>query len=182
MLASMPDRPRLHVLGVLLAAALGLAACGVSAEQARAAHEKHQQALHDASGGGAGTADDPDADLVLAVSRNGSGTPISLKFRLGGRPVVGMPLQLTIAVVPDTGATISHIHGSYSPGDGLQLQSPREFDLADLQGGAAVRQQLTVIPEQAGILSLSATLVLDLDTGTTTRSFGIPLIAVNPGS
>ena len=41
------------------------------------------------------------------------------------------PLQVTVALITATDVAISHIHASFQPGDGLQLQSERNFDVND---------------------------------------------------
>jgi hypothetical protein len=164
-------------IAVALLLAAALPGCGASSDQARAARAKHQEevraaaAAHSAGG---------DEDLVNAASPGGPGPPISLKFGLGGRPVVGQPLQIHVAMLPDSPNAIRHLYGSFTPGDGLSLQSQHSFELRDVADGVTLRQDVTVLPQQAGILSLSATLIVDFDTGSVSRTFGIPLIATVP--
>jgi len=164
-------------IAVALLLAAALPGCGASSDQARAARAKHQEevraaaAAHSAGG---------DEDLVNAASPGGPGPPISLKFGLAGRPVVGEPLQIHVAMLPDSPNAIRHLYGSFTPGDGLSLQSQHSFELRDVADGVTLRQDVTVLPQQAGILSLSATLIIDFDTGSVSRTFGIPLIATVP--
>jgi hypothetical protein len=105
-----------------------------------------------------------------------------MKFRLDTRPVVGMPAQLVLALIPTPGVEISHIHGSLQVAEGLQLQSPRSFDINAPQGSAPLEQDVTVVPQRNGVLSLSATLVIDYDNGSVARTYVIPLIAANNAS
>jgi len=118
-----------------------------------------------------------DADMVAAVSMTGSDATIGMKFRLDGRPVVGTPLQIVLALVPSANAGITHIHGSLQAGEGLQLQSQRTFDINSPQDGVTLKQEVTVVPQQDGVLSLSATLLIDFDNGSLARTYSIPLIA-----
>jgi len=96
--------------------------------------------------------------------------------------VVGEPLQIHVAMLPESQNAIRHLYGSFTPADGLTLQSQHSFELTDVADGVALRQDVTVVPQQAGILSLSATLIVDFDTGSVSRTFGIPLIASAPTS
>ena len=41
---------------------------------------------------------------------------------------------------------------------------------------------MTVVPQRNGVLSLSATLVIDYDNGSVARTYVIPLIAANNAS
>src|SRR5579871_2137040 len=85
-----------RILGVLVLAAT-LAACSHSAPQARQPQvQDHAQSGRVAAQ--AGSVDDP--DMVAAVSPGGSTPPISMKFRLAARPVVGAPVQLVVELIP----------------------------------------------------------------------------------
>jgi hypothetical protein len=137
---------------------------------------------HNAKGSKSGktvshSSEDSDLDMVSAVSPGGSNTPISMKFRVVDRPLVGTPVQIEVQLIPAPSVEIAHIHAVFQAGDGLQIQSDRILDVVDPQTGVALEQQLTVLPQQAGVLSLTATVVVDLDSGSIARSYTIPLIA-----
>jgi hypothetical protein len=151
-----------------------ICACGPSGS-ASAAHGSH----HNAGAQQSQASDGLDPDMVAGVSAGGSDPPIGLKFLIDTRPVVGVPVQLKLALIPTPGAGISHIHGTLKVADGLQLQSQRTFDIDALQSGAPVEQAVTVMPQRAGVLSLSATLEIDFDNGSVARTYAIPLIAAN---
>lgn len=168
-------------IAVALWAAVALLGCGPSSERARAERAHHQDELRAAAAAAQTAAAGGDADMVNAASPGGPGPPISLKFGLGGRPVVGEPLQIHVAMLPESPNAIRHLYGSFTPADGLTLQSQHSFELTDVADGVTLHQDITVVPQQAGILSLSATLIVDFDTGSVSRTFGIPLIAM-PGA
>lgn len=105
-----------------------------------------------------------------------------MKFRLSSRPVVGSPVHITIAIIPAKDADISHIHASLQTADGLTLESDKVLDIADSHPGEAVEQDITVLPQQPGVLSLTATLLVEMDTGSIARTYTVPLIAVPAAS
>ena len=177
---SPPMRIAAH-LGVAMVFAAGgsLGGCGRSAHDAAAAHAHMGKGEVTSAKPGNGI----DPDMVNAVSAAGvSTTPISMKFKLGGRPLVTTPLQLTVLVIPSPDVTINHIHVSFQPGDGLQLQSGRTMDLAQPAAGTPVQEDLTLVPQQAGVLSLKATVLVDTDSQSISRTYAIPLIASDTGS
>jgi hypothetical protein len=131
---------------------------------------------------GAAPADSIDADMVAAVSSGGSGPPIALRFRLESRPVVGAPAQLVLALVPTPGLEISHIHASLEPEEGLQLQSAHSFDIDDPQEGVTLAQDVTVVPQHEGVLSLNAVVIVDYEKTSVARTYVIPLIAAGNAS
>jgi hypothetical protein len=171
---SRPDTAMPNVLKPLLFAALPLAlcACGSSNGPATATHAAAS------SKPVAAPLNNADPDLVAAVSASGSGPPISIKFRLDSKPVVGRPAQLVLKLIPAEGIGGGHIHGSLQAADGLLLQSPNSFDV-DLPGaGDSVQQDVTVVPQRDGVLSLSASVVIDYQNTSLSRTYIIPLIAI----
>jgi hypothetical protein len=168
-----------HMLAAALIASALLAACGRSAQNpdaTRAVHQAQTSAASAAKSAAAAT----DQDMVSAVSAAGaSTTPISVKFRLESRPTVTTPVQLTVSVIPSADVLIRHMLISFQPGDGLQLQSPRSLDVSDPSAQAPIVQQLTLVPQQHGVLSLNATVLVDTDSGSISRTYSIPLIAID---
>ena len=151
-----------------------MCACGSSGSSGDAHGPRHNTGANQSQ-----ASDGLDPDMVAGVSAGGSDPPIGLKFLIDTRPVVGVPVQLKLALIPTPGAAISHIHGTLQAADGLQLQSQRTFDIDALQSGAPVQQEVTVMPQRAGVLSLSATLEIDYDNGSVARTYAIPLIAAS---
>ncbi|MFI4869046.1 MAG: hypothetical protein ACHQDD_06800 [Steroidobacterales bacterium] len=149
-----------------------LAACGQAADKTGAAGQSRQPGPEKHKAG-----DLLDPDMVAAVSSAHSSTPIAMKFRLSARPVIGVPLQVVVALIPAADVTINRIHASFQPGDGLQLQTERSLDINDPSAGGMIEQELSVVPQQPGVLSLNATVVVDMDGGSLSRSYAIPLIA-----
>jgi hypothetical protein len=169
--------PGLKSLWVVVVPAL-LCACGSSTGTSAAIHAHFGPHRNDGTKPPQAAAG-IDADMVAAVSAGGASPPIGLKFLIDTRPVVGVPVQLRLALIPTAGAEIAHIHGSLQAADGLQLQSQRTFDIDAPPDGTPVEQEVTVMPQRAGVLSLSATLEIDYDNGSVDRTYAIPLIAAN---
>jgi hypothetical protein len=165
----------------LAAASVLMAACGQSAPDASSTHAMHQgsSGAQNLSNSGAGL----DPELVSAVSAAGnSTTPISMKFKLANRPMVTTPLQLLVSVMPSNDVPISHIRVSFQPGEGLQLQSERILEVSNPTPGSPIQRELTLVPQQKGVLSLSATVLVDTETGSISRTYWIPLIATDSRS
>jgi hypothetical protein len=156
-----------------------LCACGSSSAPTTAAKRAaHAPAAKPAARGGDGS----DPDLVAAVSASGTGPPISMRFRLDAKPIVGTATPLVISIFAAPGIDISHIHGSLQPAEGLLLQSGRSFDADTIREGTPLQQQVTVVPQRDGVLSLSASVEIDYADTSMTRTYVIPLIAVDSAS
>ena len=57
------------------------------------------------------------------------------------------------------------------------MQGERDLDISDPGAGAVIEQELSVVPQPAGVLSLNATVVVDTAGSSLARSYSIPLIA-----
>jgi hypothetical protein len=156
----------------VVAAALSLAACS----RAPMPQLTHAAAPTPKPAPKAATTPDTDPDLVTAVGTGNAALPISVKFRIGKRPRLGVPLQILVAIIPAPAAQIANLHGSFLPDTGLNLQGDHSFDVKELRTGEPLERQLTVVPEQPGVLNVNATFTLDLDSGTVSRSYAIPVI------
>jgi hypothetical protein len=181
MIMSNPMRTAPYLAMALTLSGL-LAACGRSSSQdPNAVHLLHVNRKPATQTATPNTGIDP--DMVSAVSAAGnSTTPISMKFRLASRPTVTTPLQVTLLLIPSPDVIISHIHLSVQPGDGLRLQSERTLDVSDVGSGTLVKQDLTVVPQQSGMLSLTATVLVDTDSQSISRTYSIPLIVIDSPS
>jgi len=179
MIAAMLNRSL--ALPLLLLTLALLCACGPSGKHAAA--QRRLDAQQQASAAARlNVAPELDPNMVAGVSQAGSEPPIGLKFLITERPQVGLPLQIELALIPSPDSAISHIHCSLQTGEGLQLQSARTFEINEPQAGVALKQDVTVVPQQEGVLSLSATLLIDLDNGSVARTYTIPLIATSHSS
>jgi hypothetical protein len=168
--------------GVAAAIVVLLAACGQlpSGSQAATGSSGQSSAADNAAPAPADGQDaDPDANMVSAVSAAGANGPVGVKFRIEARPVVGMPVKIIVALIPAANAQINHIHGSFLAGAGLTLQSERSFDVPEVHPGTALYRELTVVPEQTGVLNLNATILIQQDNGSQARTYSIPLIATD---
>jgi hypothetical protein len=170
------SRPMRMAPYIAVALAALISACGQSSSNPGITHAMRQSKANAQPSGKGGSGIDP--DMVSAVNVNGTSSALfSMKFKLESKPVVTTPVQITVLVIPAPEAGISHLHVSFQPGDGLQLQSERTVELSDLGDGAPVEQQVTVVPQQSGVLNLNATVLVDAGNESISRTYAIPLIA-----
>jgi hypothetical protein len=132
----------------------------------------HTSRLHPGS-----TATNAEADLVSAVSSAGAAAPVGLKFKLAAPPRVGQALRIDLVLDQQAGLEIDSLLVSLQPGDGLAIESDHSFEFQAPRAGATQRMTVTVRPQQPGLLSLGATVLIGTANASLTRSFSIPLIA-----
>jgi hypothetical protein len=172
--------PTIARWSMMLAVAALACGCGRDADRMRAEHAAHAQARvgADRTAGAAAAAAAAEADFVSAVSSATSAAPVALKFRMQRPPRVGQPLQLELVLSQQPGLDIDSMLVSFQPGDGLQLQSDHSFEFRAPAAGATQRMSVTLLADQAGLLSLGATVLVDSANASVARYFLIPLIAM----
>jgi hypothetical protein len=170
------QRSREIGIALLLAALLG--GCGQSPSTDGASSHAARQSRSKSAAAPGSDAGSIDPDMVNAVNVTGTSSSLfSMKFKFESRPQVTSPLQVSILMIPAPDVEITHMRLLFQPSEGLQLQSGRSVDLTDLSGGKPVEQQITVVPQQSGVLSLSATVLVDTSSESISRTYAIPLIA-----
>jgi hypothetical protein len=165
---------------VALAVATLACGCGRNADEIRAEHAAHAQARAgaDKTASAAAAAAAAEADFVSAVSSASSPAPVALKFRIRQPPRVGQPLQLELVLSQQPGVDIASMLVSFQAGEGLQLQSEHSFEFRAPAPGDTQRMSVTLLADQAGVLSLGATVLVDSANTSVARYFLIPLIAM----
>jgi hypothetical protein len=121
------------------------------------------------------SAEELTAGMVEAASQGKSQLAVRLKFELKERPVIGQPLDVDVALMPqiDAGAAAIQVTG----GDGLTVAAAaKQVDLPAVEAGQVYRQTVTVTPATDGVLLLGLTISLKHDEMTDSRAFSIPLI------
>jgi hypothetical protein len=126
---------------------------------------------------GARATTNAESDLVSAVSSAGTAAPVVLKFRMSEPPHVGQPLRIELVLNQQPGLDIDSLLVSLQAGDGLAIESEHSFEFQSPAAGATQRMAVTVRPQQPGLLSLGATVLVGTANVSVTRSFSIPLIA-----
>ena len=121
------------------------------------------------------SAEELTAGMVEAATQGKSQLPVKLKFGLKQRPMLGQPLDIEIAVMPqiDAGAADILVTG----GDGLSIApESNQFELAAVETGRVYRQIVKVTPALDGVLLLGLSITFKHDETTESRAFSIPLI------
>jgi hypothetical protein len=168
---------RISPAGWAVAAALllGLSGCGSTTGSNAAAHARKTPGRQSAPAGEPATR--ALGDMVAAVSASKAGPPVEVKFDLRQRPEVGQPLDVDIALVP-VSAAIEHLYARFQTGDGLTLVEGGEVATVEKPAqGVPIRHTVRIIPKRDGIFTLSATVGVDSENDSVSRTFSIPVIA-----
>jgi hypothetical protein len=161
--------PRLRAAALLVAVGLCLSACagGGDGEPAAGAPAK---AVRKPSAGNAA------AQMVAAVPSTGAASLIEMRFELGGRPVAGQPLEVSVALVPSV-PTLRSFSVIFQSSDAVEVRSGAQLALDEPpMAGTAYFHTVSVVPRRDGVSYLSAVVLVDQEGMSVARSFAIPLI------
>jgi hypothetical protein len=121
------------------------------------------------------SAEELTAGMVEAATQGKSQLPVTVKFGLTQRPMLGQPLDIDIAVLPQIDASGADMQ--VTGGEGLNVAPESiQAELAALETGRVYRQVVKVTPSADGVLLLGLTISLKHDEVTDSRAFSIPLI------
>ena len=171
-----------------LAAGLWLAAlacgCTPSADEVKARHESAgaPAAAAPAVKSGAASAGARDAELVMAVALSKTRLPIEVRFRLEDRPVIGQPVRVELVVTPAALPQIRSLRLHLQSGSALLLQGEPDLSSSDVLPGVALRHEIVVVPQSAGILEIEAVAAVDAGVESLSQTYAIPLVVQAPTS
>ena len=113
--------------------------------------------------------------MVEAASVGKSELPVSLKFDLKQRPVLGQPLAIDIALVPQIDADAANVEMTGI--DGLTvLPGAKAFTAGPVAAGEVYRHSIEVTPAAEGVVLLGLTVSRKHGEMTDSRVFSVPLI------
>ena len=121
------------------------------------------------------SASEQTANMVEAPSQGKSQAPINLKFELAARPVIGEPLTLELALLPQAPAAAVEVQIKGSEGIDLPAEE-RAFDLPAVDAQQVYRHPVHLTPTAEGLQLLTLTVSLKHDELTENRAFAVPLI------
>jgi len=155
---------------LLLAAAATLSGCGsADSDEASGPSGGHKP-------GGARPPTASQADMVAAVSVTRSPGLVDLRFSLAGRPQVGEPLEIELALTP--AVELESLFARFQVAEGLQLVSGAETGHLEHPAlGVPVGHTLTIVPKADGIFYITAVVLADSAKESIARTFAIPIIA-----
>jgi hypothetical protein len=154
----------------LCAAVLSTGCDGDSAPQQTPMHfEKKARAVKQGP-----TPEELTAGMIEAVTVGKSTVPVGLKFEVPSRPVVGQPVPIVIAVMPQVvGSATLRVSGS----EGLNFPSDgNDVDMAAIDPAQAYKVVIPTTPTAEGVQLMGVNLTLTHDEVTETRTFSVPLI------
>jgi hypothetical protein len=156
------------LLGTLL---IGLSACGSESEPEPTA------AAPTSTKAAAPRPDDATARMARAVGSGKPGAAVDLRYEFKGKPDVGVPTELDVAIVPSVG--VDSMHALISGMDGISVTGELQTNFPEVEPGKPYMRKVTVVPERSGVYYITATITTEIGTSSLARTFAIPFVVGN---
>jgi hypothetical protein len=115
------------------------------------------------------------AEMVAAVAQGKAQAPIELKFDLLARPVQGQPLEVAIALLPQTAARSATV--AVTGSDGLKIDpGERQFEFPAIEAAQVYRHSIKVTPTAEGFYLLTLSVSLQHEQTSESRVFSVPIL------
>jgi hypothetical protein len=161
---------------IILLAITGLAACHRDQGSAPAAPAKPKAGVPTAAPSQNGAdSQQLTAGMVEAVMQGKAPAPVDLKFDLLERPVQGQPLEIAIALLPQTAARSATV--AVTAPDGLKVEAGGEqFEFPAVEAAQVYRHSIKVTPAGEGFYLLTLSVSLQHDQTSDSRVFSVPIL------
>jgi hypothetical protein len=163
----------------ILLAIAGMAACHRDAGRAPVAPVKPQAGVQAAAPSQGAEPQQSTAGMVEAVPQGKAQAPIGLKFDLLERPVQGQPLEVAIALLPQTAARSATV--AVSGSDGLKIDAG-DFEFPAIEAAQVYRHSIKVTPTAEGFYLLTLSVSLQHDQTSDSRVFSVPILVGSAGA
>jgi hypothetical protein len=124
---------------------------------------------------GGPTPEEQTAGMVEAATIGKSTVPVAVKFDLGSTPVLGQPLDIAVAIMPQIPADSVSLQSTGS--DGLRVTPDSgPIGFPSVEPTQVYRHTVNLVPSAEGVQLLGLSVALQHDEITETRTFAIPII------
>lgn len=150
-----------------------LAACGSEPEPAAAA-----PAPAPAKPLVAKTQEDETSSFAKAVGDGKPGAAVSIRYEFSGKPTIGTPTELDVALIPSAG--VDSLEAKMSGMDGITLAGPLTASFNSVESGKVYRHKISVLPDRTGVFYVTVSVNTAIAGSTLNRTFAIPFVVGQP--
>jgi hypothetical protein len=162
-----------HLTALLLGTLLvGLSACGGSQPEPEATAEAPT-----APKAAAPHPDDATTRMARAVGSGKPGAAVDIRYEFKGKPDVGLPTELSVAIIPNVG--VDSMHVVISGMEGVSTTGELQGSFPKVEPGKPYMRTVTLLPERNGVYYVTATVTTEIGTSSLGRTFAIPFVVGN---
>lgn len=164
---------RLSRLALCVSMVSLLAACGSDPEpQAAAPTPQPKQTV------AAAPPADETASFAKAVSDGKPGAAVNIRYEFAGKPAVGTPTELDVALIPNAG--VDSMEAKLAGMDGITLSGNLEVSFTAVESGKPYRHKVSVLPDRTGVFYITVSVNTQIAGSSVGRTFSIPFVVGQP--
>lgn len=118
---------------------------------------------------------DPTEKMARAVGNGKPGAAVDIKYEFAGKPEVGKPVQLEVALIPSAG--VDSLEATFSGMEGITLAGPLSASIANPAAGEPHKHAVSVLANTAGVFYVTVSVNTQISGVTLGRTFAIPFVA-----
>lgn len=122
--------------------------------------------------------EDVTAKMARAVGSGKPGAAVEVKYEFLGKPAIGTPTELQIAVVPNAG--VDSLDLTVSGMDGVTLTGALTASFTSVEAGKPYSHTVTLLPDRTGAFYISVAVNTQLGGASLGRTFSIPFVVGSP--
>jgi hypothetical protein len=155
---------RAGLLGLVM---IGLAACGSDSQESADGTAASPKTA-------ARPVDDATATMARAVGSGKPGAAVDIRYEFKGKPAVGTPMDLVIAIIPSVG--VDAMDAKISGMDGVGVTGAQMLNFAEVAPGKAYTHRVTLLPDRSGVFYVTVTVTTQIGNSSLGRTYSIPFV------
>lgn len=121
---------------------------------------------------------DETATFAKAVGDGKPGAAVSIRYEFAGKPSVGTPTDLDVALIPSVG--VDSMNAKLTGMDGITLSGNLDVSFNAVEAGKPYRHKVAVLPDHTGVFYITVAVNTQIAGSSIGRSFSIPFVVGQP--
>ena len=126
----------------------------------------------------ASAATDETATFAKAVSDGKPGAAVNIRYEFAGKPSVGTPTELDVALIPSAG--VDAMEAKLAGMDGITLAGNLQVGFTAVEAGKPYRHKVSVLPDRTGVFYITVSVNTQIAGSSVGRTFSIPFVVGQP--
>ncbi len=121
---------------------------------------------------------DETARFAKAVSDGKPGAAVNIRYEFAGKPSVGTPTELDVALIPNAG--VDSMDAKLAGMDGITVTGNLQVSFNAVEAGKPYRHKVTVLPDRTGVFYITVSVNTQIAGSSVGRTFSIPFVVGQP--
>jgi hypothetical protein len=120
---------------------------------------------------------DPIQKMARAVGDGKPGAAVGIRYDFLGKPAVGTPTELEIALIPNAG--VDSLAATITGMEGVTLSGPLTANFTGVEPGKPYSHKISVLPDRTGVFYITVSVSTQIGQSALGRTFSIPFVVGN---